>query len=60
MRSCQEIMASVKSASLARATDHSLYFKFIKVIMCTVRGVPCLYGTYRHTICKQSNSHFNG
>ena len=28
--------------------------------MCTVRGVPCLYGTYRYTIFKQSNSHFNG
>jgi hypothetical protein len=30
MMRCQEIMASVKSASLATATDHSLYFKFIK------------------------------
>jgi hypothetical protein len=62
MHCCQQdIMASVKIASSAtRATDHSLYFKFIKVTMCTVRGVPCLYGTYRYTICKQSNSHFNG
>ena len=32
----QDIMASVKNASLARATaDHSLYFKFIKVTTCT-------------------------
>jgi hypothetical protein len=41
MMCCQEIMASVKSASLATATDHSLYLKIIKVTTCTwvrVRG----------------------
>ena len=39
---CQEIMASVKSASLvATATDHSLYLKFIKVTTCTLL-VPTL------------------
>jgi hypothetical protein len=36
LRCCQDghtaaVMASVKSASLGRATDPSLYFKFIKV-----------------------------
>jgi hypothetical protein len=36
MMRCQEIMASVKSASLVTATDHSLYFKFIKVTTCTL------------------------
>jgi hypothetical protein len=37
MHCCQQdIMASVKIASSAtRATDHSLYFKFIKVTTCT-------------------------
>jgi hypothetical protein len=36
MMRCQEIMASVKSASLATATDHSLYLKCIKVTTCTL------------------------
>ena len=37
MHCYQQIMASVKSESLARATDHSLYFKFIIVttVYCT-------------------------
>jgi hypothetical protein len=46
MMCCQEIMASVKSASLATATDHSLYLKIIKVTTCTwvrVRGYVYVY-----------------
>jgi hypothetical protein len=52
MMCCQEIMASVKSASLATATDHSLYLKIIKVTTCTwVRvRVPCLYSRTSLTI----------
>ena len=38
---CQEMMlASVKSASLATATDDSLHFKFIKVTTPRVHVYP--------------------
>jgi hypothetical protein len=49
MMRCQDIMVSVKSASLATATDHSLYFKFIKVTTSTCTVPAC---TYPHRICK--------